>query len=136
MLTSKQRAYLRGLGNPLDTILMVGKGGMSPEILKQADDAITAREIIKGKCLETSPLSSREAAEEIAVQLRLRNLSGIIIVDFIDMKEEESRKTLLAALRRAVTADPVKTVLVDMTPLGLVELTRKKIRRPLHEQVR
>ena len=50
MLTSKQRAYLRGLGNPLDTILMVGKGGMSPEILKQADDAITAREIIKGKC--------------------------------------------------------------------------------------
>ena len=75
-------------------------------------------------------------AEEIAVQLRLRNLSGIIIVDFIDMKEEESRKTLLAALRRAVTADPVKTVLVDMTPLGLVELTRKKIRRPLHEQVR
>ena len=53
-----------------------------------------------------------------------------------DMKEEESRKTLLAALRRAVTADPVKTVLVDMTPLGLVELTRKKIRRPLHEQVR
>ena len=68
MLTSKQRAYLRGLGNPLDTILMVGKGGMSPEILKQADDAITAREIIKGKCLETSPLSSREAAEEIAAQ--------------------------------------------------------------------
>ena len=61
MLTSKQRAYLRGLGNLLDTILMVGKGGMSPEILKQADDAITAREIIKGKCLETSPLSSREA---------------------------------------------------------------------------
>ena len=52
------------------------------------------------------------------------------------MKEEESRKTLLAALRRAVIADPVKTVLVDMTPLGLVELTRKKIRRPLHEQVR
>ena len=69
MLTSKQRAYLRGLGNPLDTILMVGKGGMSPEILKQADDAITAREIIKGKCLETSPLSSREAAEEIAAQI-------------------------------------------------------------------
>ena len=77
-----------------------------------------------------------EPTEAIAVQLRLRNLSGIIIVDFIDMKEEESRKALLAAMRRAVAADPVKTVLVDMTPLGLVELTRKKIRRPLHEQVR
>ena len=85
---------------------------------------------------ETYLKTNLQAAGEIAVQLRLRNLSGIIIVDFIDMKEEESRKTLLAALRRAVTADPVKTVLVDMTPLGLVELTRKKIRRPLHEQVR
>ena len=50
--------------------------------------------------------------------------------------EEESRKALLAAMRQAVAADPVKTVLVDMTPLGLVELTRKKIRRSLHEQVR
>ena len=78
MLTSKQRAYLRGLGNPLDTILMVGKGGMSPEILKQADDAITAREIIKGKCLETSPLSSREAAEEIAAQIVMEQRIGIL----------------------------------------------------------
>ena len=99
------------------------------ELLKR-DDGTLRRLLIDGG------LSELEAAGEIAVQLRLRNLSGIIIVDFIDMKEEESRKTLLAALRRAVTADPVKTVLVDMTPLGLVELTRKKIRRPLHEQVR
>ena len=99
------------------------------ELLKR-DDGTLRRLLIGGG------LSDLEAAGEIAVQLRLRNLSGIIIVDFIDMKEEESRKTLLAALRRAVTADPVKTVLVDMTPLGLVELTRKKIRRPLHEQVR
>ena len=99
------------------------------ELLKR-DDGTLRRLLIDGG------LSELEAAGEIAVQLRLRNLSGIIIVDFIDMKEEESRKTLLAALRRAVTADPVKTILVDMTPLGLVELTRKKIRRPLHEQVR
>ena len=99
------------------------------DLLKR-DDGTLRRLLIDGG------LSELEAAGEIAVQLRLRNLSGIMIVDFIDMKEEESRKTLLAALRRAVTADPVKTVLVDMTPLGLVELTRKKIRRPLHEQVR
>ena len=99
-------------------------------------DVNTAKSISKKTSEETYLKTNLEAAGEIAVQLRLRNLSGIIIVDFIDMKEEESRKTLLAALRRAVTADPVKTVLVDMTPLGLVELTRKKIRRPLHEQVR
>lgn len=99
-------------------------------------DVNTAKSVSKKTSEETYLKTNLEAAGEIAVQLRLRNLSGIMIVDFIDMKEEESRKTLLAALRRAVTADPVKTVLVDMTPLGLVELTRKKIRRPLHEQVR
>ena len=66
MLTSKQRAYLRSLANPLDTILMVGKSGMSPELVKQADAALTARELIKGRALETAPLSPRDAAEELA----------------------------------------------------------------------
>ncbi|MCI9273337.1 MAG: YhbY family RNA-binding protein [Clostridiales bacterium] len=70
MITSKQRAYLRSLSNAIDTIVMVGKGGMSPEIIKQADDALTARELIKGKVLETSPLSPREAAEQIAQQIQ------------------------------------------------------------------
>lgn len=69
MLTSKQRAYLRSLANTADTILMVGKGGMSSDIIRQADDALTARELIKGKVLETAPLSPREAAEQIAGQL-------------------------------------------------------------------
>ncbi len=66
MLTSKQRAYLRSLANPIDTIVMVGKSGMSPELVKQADDALTARELIKGRALETAPLSARETAEELA----------------------------------------------------------------------
>ena len=66
ILTSKQRAYLRSLANPIDTIVMVGKSGMSPELVKQADDALTARELIKGRALETAPLSAREAAEELA----------------------------------------------------------------------
>lgn len=70
MITSKQRAYLRSLSNAIDTIVMVGKGGMSPEIIKQADDALTARELIKGKVLETSPLSPREAAEQIAQHIQ------------------------------------------------------------------
>ena len=61
MLTSKQRAYLRGLGNPLDTILMVGKGGMNGQIIKQADDALTARELIKGTVLQNSPMTARDA---------------------------------------------------------------------------
>ena len=69
MLTSKQRAYLRSLAVDIDTIVMVGKSGMSPELTKQADDALTARELIKGKVLETAPVSSREAAEEIAAEV-------------------------------------------------------------------
>lgn len=67
MLTSKQRAYLRSLAVNIDTILMVGKSGFSPELIRQADDALTKRELIKGKVLvETAPTSPREAAEEIA----------------------------------------------------------------------
>lgn len=77
-----------------------------------------------------------EAAVEIARQLELRNLSGIVIVDFIDMDEEADRRALMKLLERELLRDPVKTVLVEMTKLGLVEITRKKVRRPLAEQVR
>lgn len=66
MLTSKQRAYLRGMANSYDTILIVGKGGLVDTIYKQAADALKARELIKGKVLETCEYSSREAADIIA----------------------------------------------------------------------
>ncbi len=68
MLTSKQRAFLRSLANEIDTILMVGKSGIGSDIIKQADDALTARELIKAKVLETAPVSSKEAAEQVAEQ--------------------------------------------------------------------
>lgn len=65
-MTSKQRAYLRGQANGLEAILHAGKGGISAAMIKQADDALTARELIKGKVLETAPGTARELAEEIA----------------------------------------------------------------------
>ncbi|WP_312693018.1 YhbY family RNA-binding protein [Caproiciproducens sp.] len=68
MMTSKQRAFLRSLANDIDTILMVGKSGIGADIIKQASDALTAREILKAKVLETSPVPVREAAEQIAAQ--------------------------------------------------------------------
>lgn len=68
MLTSKQRAYLRGLANPLETILIVGKGEITDNIIMQADTALTARELIKGKRLENSSYSARECADIIAEQ--------------------------------------------------------------------
>lgn len=77
-----------------------------------------------------------EAAEEIAAQLRLRNYSGIILVDFIDMKQEEHIKGLLELLDSKLKKDHIPTNLIDMTSLGLVEITRKKVKRPLYEQCR
>lgn len=76
-----------------------------------------------------------EAAKEVARQLRLRNLSGIIIVDFIDMSEEEHREALLSQLQIFLRQDPIPANLVDMTGLQMVEITRKKVKKPLHEQV-
>lgn len=77
-----------------------------------------------------------EAADEIARQLRLRNLSGMILIDFIDMRRAEHEDRLMAHLRQAVKNDPVGVTVVDMTKLGIVECTRRKKARPLHEQLR
>ena len=65
-LTSKQRAQLRGLANSIDTILHVGKDGLGDNLVKQADDALEARELIKGRVLENAMLTPREAAEALA----------------------------------------------------------------------
>ena len=69
-LTSKQRAQLRGLASTLDTIIHIGKDGISDNLVKQADDALEARELIKGKVLENSMLTAREAAEDLAKATR------------------------------------------------------------------
>lgn len=77
-----------------------------------------------------------EAAKEIAHQLLLRNISGIIIIDFINMETKEQNERLLSCLRELLAADPVRSSVVDMTPLGLVEVTRKKEQKSLWEQLR
>ena len=69
-MTSKQRAMLRSMANTMETILYVGKEGVTPGTVKEAYDALEARELIKGKVLENSLLSSREAAEALASATR------------------------------------------------------------------
>lgn len=66
MITSKQRAHLRGLANSIDTILQVGKNGIGDELINQVTDALKARELIKLRVLETSPVLPREAAQILA----------------------------------------------------------------------
>lgn len=92
---------------------------------------------IKGKDLRHTVLNvNLEAAKEIAYQLRLRNLSGIIMIDFINMEEEDDKQRLLSALNKYFIKDRIKTTLVDMTKLNLVEVTRKKTEPPIAEQIR
>ena len=69
-LTSKQRAQLRGLANGIDTILIVGTDGIGDNLVKQADDALEARELIKGRVLENAMLTPREVAEALASATR------------------------------------------------------------------
>lgn len=87
------------------------------------------------KLEDTIRLTNLEAAQEICRQLRLRNLSGIIIVDFIDMKAAEDKELLMSTLRRYAARDPIKVNVIEMTQLNLVEITRKKGRKPLWEQL-
>ena len=109
----------------------------------QHTEALTVIDVNSGKAIkgngdleETFYKLNVEAAKEIAHQLRLRNLSGIILVDFIDLKQEENKYLLLDQLKRFVSSDPIKTIVVDMTKLNLVEITRKKVRKPLHEVIK
>ena len=72
-----------------------------------------------------------ESAQAIARQLRLRNLGGIIIIDFIDMLEVEHRQQVMQALERALERDPARTQIMEVSALGLVEMTRKRTRESL-----
>ena len=105
-------------------------------------EALTVIDVNTGKCVakknvEEMRLSiNKEAAKEIAKQLRLRNLSGIIIVDFINMDSKEAEKELLDYFSHELKKDPVKTYLAGLTNLGLAEVTRKKIKKPFMEQLK
>ena len=111
-------------------------------LIIQQTEALTVIDVNSGKIQKKNPQDdiyfeiNKEAAREIALQLRLRNLSGIIIIDFISQNTKEQDAQLLAYLSGLVRKDSVKTNVIDMTPLGLVEVTRKKIQKSLREQLK
>ena len=80
---------------------------------------------------ETIFKTNLEAAKTISRQLRLRNLGGIIIIDFIDMKSDEHKKQVLKELQRCLNRDPAKNKITEVSSLGLVEMTRKRTRDSL-----
>lgn len=99
----------------VNTGAFTGKGG------QQREQAVTSTNL--------------EAAAEIALQLRLRDIGGIIIIDFIDMKEAANKDRVLAALKRELARDPVPSTVLGITALGLVEMTRKRVRASLGERL-
>ena len=104
-------------------------------------EAMTVIDVNSGKCIrkdspeELIQLVNKEAGEEVFRQLRLRNLSGMILVDFVNIKDKEQREQFFQELRTMAQQDPVPTKVHDITALGIVEITRKKVSHPLAEQL-
>lgn len=109
-------------------------------VIDQAE-ALTAIDVNTGKYVGSTNLedtvlkTNLDAAAEIARQLRLRNIGGIIIIDFIDMLKEEHRHLVLHKLEEELKKDKTKTNILGITQLGLVEMTRKKVRPSINEVV-
>ena len=134
---------LYGLAGKLEEALLkrvwLKSGGY---LVIEPTEALTVIDVNTGKydgsknVEETFALINREAAQETARQIRLRNLSGIILIDFINQKDRQAVKELLEELRSLCKEDPVPVRVVDITALGLVELTRKKVKGTLAEQLK
>ena len=109
---------------------------------KQQTEAMVVVDVNTGKAISGRDMEQHmlkvntEAAIETCRQLRLRNLSGIVVIDFINMKNPDDILRIRDTLIRELADDPVPAKFVDITKLGLIELTRKKLKRPLHEMVK
>ncbi len=109
-------------------------------LIIQPTEALTVIDVNTGRSVSGNQEQylklNLEAAKEAARQIRLRNLSGIILIDFINLSGQEDRELLLHTMRDLTAADPVKTEVIDLTKLDLMEITRKKGRPPLYEAIR
>lgn len=138
---NKDMFYENNLSSALLSIMdkkVVLKSGAY--LIIEHTEALTVIDVNTGRFVgdtnleETVFETNMEAAKMIANQLRLRKIGGIIIVDFIDMEKEEHKSELLALLETELKKDRVKTTLVGMTPLGLVEITRTKTQKEMSQK--
>jgi ribonuclease E len=114
----------------LDRKVWLPSGG---SLIIEHTEALTVIDVNTGRNVGTSNLEATvfqnnlEAAEEVAHQLRLRDIGGIIVIDFIDMEIKENRRKVVEAFRSALSRDKTRTQVFDISELGLVEMTRKRI---------
>ena len=111
-------------------------------IVIEPTEALTVIDVNTGKAITKKRVTedtffaiNMEAAKEIATQIRLRNLSGIILIDFINLSSEEQKEKLKEELKNLFKDDPIQTEVIDFTKLGLMEITRKKVLKTLAEQI-
>ena len=118
------------LHKALDRKVWLPSGG---SLIIEHTEALTVIDVNTGKNVGTSNLeetvfrNNLEAAEEVAKQLRLRDIGGIVVIDFIDMEIKDNRRKVVDAFRSALARDKTRTQVFDITDLGLVEMTRKRI---------
>jgi ribonuclease E len=124
------------LHKALDRKVWLPSGG---SLIIERTEALTVIDVNTGKNVgktnleETVFRNNLEAAEEVARQLRLRDIGGIIVIDFIDMEIRENRDKVASALRNALSRDKTRTQVFDISELGLVEMTRKRVSEGLLE---
>jgi len=124
------------LHKALDRKVWLPSGG---SLIIERTEALTVIDVNTGKNVgktnleETVYRNNLEAAEEVARQLRLRDIGGIIVIDFIDMEVRENRDKVASALRNALSRDKTRTQVFDISELGLVEMTRKRVSEGLLE---
>ena len=133
-----QYAIGREMATALDRKVWLKNGSY---LIFDRTEALTVIDVNTGKYVGSTDLTdtilrtNMEAAREIARQLRIRNIGGIIIIDFIDMEAEQHRQKVLDVLVAELQKDSVRTHILGFTALGLVEITRKKVRQPLDSTV-
>lgn len=126
------------LHRALDRKVFLPSGG---SLIIERTEALTVVDVNTGKNVGTTNLeetvfrNNLEAAEEVARQLRLRDIGGIIVIDFIDMESKANREAVASALRQALSRDKTRTQVFDISDLGLVEMTRKRVNEGLLESV-
>ncbi len=122
------------ISRALDNIIWLKSGGY---IVIEMTEALTSIDVNTGSYVgkrnleETILKTNLEAVKELAYQLRLRNIGGLIVIDFIDMEKTENRQRVFAALTEALSRDKAKTNVLPMSELGLIEMTRKRTRENL-----
>jgi ribonuclease E len=126
------------LHRALDRKVFLPSGG---SLIIERTEALTVVDVNTGKNVGSTNLeetvfrNNLEAAEEVARQLRLRDIGGIIVIDFIDMEAKGNREAVASALRQALSRDKTRTQVFDISELGLVEMTRKRVNEGLLESV-